>query len=346
MRERNKITMYPKVSVVIPNWNGKRYLEMCILSLMNQTYLNYEIILVDNGSTDGSVELVKRKFSNIKLIKLNENTGFARSNNIGMNKAFEDEDVKYIACLNNDTKVDENWLMELVRVAQSEEKIGMCQSKLLLFSNPELIDRAGFQISYDGFGRVIGSGDREKLAIYNKNREIFGADGAAVLYKREMLEDINLNNEFFDEDFFAYAEDLDLAWRARLMGWICIFVPNAIIYHVHSATGGYRSIFKAYHLERNRIWLIVKNFPLKYLILSIPYLAKKYISLIIGTKKERCIAREFIEKYSVLDTIKVLFSAYFGALKKIPTMIKKRYQIQKNKKVGSTEINLWFTKYY
>jgi len=256
---------YPFVSVVIPNWNGKKHLEVCLLSLMAQTHTNFEIIIVDNGSSDQSVEFVKKNYSSVKLISNSDNLGFAKATNQGIIDALKNKNVKYIATLNNDTRVKAKWLEELVKVAESDVNIGSCQSKMLNFYQPNIIDTIGIRIfkSFSVTGRGQGEIDQGQ---YDEVEEIFGACAGAALYKREMLLKIGL----FDENFFAYLEDVDLAWRAHLAGWKCMYVPAAIVYHVHSATGGHKSSFSRYMGSRNRVWLIIKNASFKNLLYNLP----------------------------------------------------------------------------
>lgn len=236
-----------KVSIIIVNWNGKRYLNECLASAFNQTYLNYNVILVDNGSNDGSIEFVKEKYPEVKIIKLDKNYGFAKGSNIGMKEALKDKDVKYIALLNNDTKVDKIWLSELVKVAENEEKIGICTSKILRMD----------KLTIDSTGQVLRLGmlvDRGHNKIdrgqYDDKSDIFSACAAACLYKREMLGEIGL----FDESFFAYYEDAELSWRAYKNGWKARYVPTSIVYHKGGGTSK-----KSKEFEREMGFLCARN---------------------------------------------------------------------------------------
>jgi GT2 family glycosyltransferase len=224
-----------KAAFIIVNWNGKKLLKNCLDAVFNQTYSNFDVYFVDNGSEDGSSDYVSENYSDVNVIQLDKNTGFAKGNNIGIKKALKDKEVDYIVAINNDTKAEADFLEKLVASVSEEEKIGAVAPKIKFFYEPELIDSVGVLIHFDGGG--LSRGNREKdLGQFDKREEIFGACGGAVLYTREMLEDIGNNNEFFDEIFFAYYEDLDLAWRAKLRGWKTVSCPQAIIHHVHSAT--------------------------------------------------------------------------------------------------------------
>ena len=182
-------------AIIIVNWNGKRFLKDCLDSLFNQTYKKFKVILVDNDSKDGSQKFVEKNYPKVQLIKLDYNFGFSRGNNIGIMEAFKDESIKYIVCLNNDTKVDKNWLKELIKIVDLNPRIGICQSKILYYNNPKIINSVGILTSKDmtTVNRGIGEPDHGQ---YEEIEEIFGDCAASVLYTRKMLEDINVNNEF------------------------------------------------------------------------------------------------------------------------------------------------------
>ena len=262
-----------KVAIIIVNWNGLKYLEDCLISVYNQKYQNFYVYFVDNGSIDDSVNFVTNNFPKIKIIKLDRNTGFAKGNNEGIKEAFKDKDVEYIVCLNNDTIVDKNWLEELVKTAEKNSKIGGVSSKAY-FDDKITIQNAGLefykvlQVNKKG-GISIGFGltDLEAPELI-KDKEIFAPGGVAPLYKRDVLEKVlKRDGEIFDEDFFAYVEDLDLGLRIRSHGYICYLSANAKLIHLHSKTGGVASPFKSYYCERNSILTAIKNFSIFDLIL-------------------------------------------------------------------------------
>ena len=334
----------PKVSIIIVNWDGKKHLKECLTSIFNQTYDNYEVIFVDNGSTDGSVEFVEKNYSQVKLIKLDENYGFAEGNNIGIKKAFKDEMVKYIATVNNDTKTDRHWLKELIEVAESNDKIGSCASKMLKYYDHTVIDSAGFYIIKDGGAIDRGTGELD-TGSFSTKEEVFGACAGAALYRRDMLNQIGL----FDEEYFAYFEDVDLAWRYRLRGWICIYVPSAIVYHKQSATGVMFSPFKTYHLQRNRLWTVVKNYPVQYIPQSIIYLIKRYLLVIYSSVKYRAsqntYASRFLNKSLKKEMVKSVIKALIAAIIGMPRMYMKRKKILSSRSVSNSEIKSWFNKF-
>jgi GT2 family glycosyltransferase len=218
-----------KAVIIIVNWNGLLFLNDCLTAAEQQTYENSEIILVDNGSTDGSIDFVKHHFPSVNIIELERNFGFAKANNIAMREALQKK-TNYISLLNNDTKADKRWLESLVYVSKMNEKIGMCASKMLLMSDPSIIDSTGHvflsgKIGDRGHGE-IDSGQ------YDDKTDVIGACAGACLYRREMLEDIGL----FDESFITYYEDAELSWRAYNKGWKAKYVPDAIVLHHHGGT--------------------------------------------------------------------------------------------------------------
>ena len=251
------------VSVVILNFNGKKFLSKCLSSLFKSDYPNFEVILVDNASTDESIELVQRYFcqySNLRIICNNRNLGFAEGNNIGAKAAKG----KYVVFLNNDTEVDPEWLKELVMVLESDETIGAAQSKLLLFDR-KTIDSAGDFINFYGKGWMRGCGEEDKDQ-YDRIDEIFSARGAGMIVRRQILRKV----DYFDSDFFMICEDIDLCWRVRLNGYKVVFVPRSIIYHFGSGTRKKfeRPAQSQYYNTRNSLVMLIKNYNLKNLLMG------------------------------------------------------------------------------
>jgi GT2 family glycosyltransferase len=251
-----------QVAVVIVNWDGLHHLQGCLPALFAQTFTDFEVVLVDNGSSDGSVEWVEARFPQVRLIRNEANVGFAMANN----QAIRATRTEFIATLNNDTRVEPGWLAALVAAAESASSVGMVASKMLFADRPGMINSAGIALDPVGIAwdRLGGNTDDpgEKDPV-----EVFGPCAGAALYRRTMLDQIGL----FDEDFFAYMEDVDLAWRARLAGWRCLYAPVARVTHVHSATGVEGSPFKSRLLGRNKVWLIAKNYqPTGRLLAHLP----------------------------------------------------------------------------
>jgi GT2 family glycosyltransferase len=251
----------PSVDVVIVNWNGLKYLAPCLEALARQTFADFQVWLVDNGSTDGSVEFLRDRYPNVHLICNPDNRGFAEANNQGIRAGH----AEYVATLNNDTVADAGWLEALVRVLDENPGVGTAASVMLFADRPEVINSAGIAVDRAGIAWDL-QGGQPVSAIQKHPTPVFGACAGAALYRRAMLDEIGL----FDEDFFAYLEDVDLAWRAQWAGWQALCVPQARVLHHHSATGGEGSPFKNRLLGRNKVWLIAKNYPTPQLWLYLP----------------------------------------------------------------------------
>ena len=239
------------ITVIVVNWNGKRHIEKCIRGLVQQTLEDFSIILVDNGSKDGSLELISKKYPDIKTIALNRNVGFAAANNIAL-KNIKSE---YVALLNNDAFPHPQWLEKLKDAIKENPEAGSVASKMLLYSNNELIDRAGDSYTIAGAGQLRGRG--ASSGNYHSREFVFGACAGAALYKTALFQDIG----GFDEDFFILYEDVDLSFRSQLAGYRCIYNPEAIVYHVCSGSIGEDTHTSVYYGHRNLEWVYIKNMP-------------------------------------------------------------------------------------
>jgi GT2 family glycosyltransferase len=250
------------VAVIILNWNGRTLLAECLPPLLAQTFTDFEVILVDNGSTDGSAAWVQTHFPCVRIIRNPTNLGFAPANN----QAIRATQAEFIALLNNDTRAAPEWLQTLVQVMCADPQIGMVASKILLADNPDTVDSAGIAIDRAGIAWGLGGGEPDRPVEPAPVVEVFGASGGAAFYRRAMLDEIGL----LDEDFFAYLEDVDLAWRAQWAGWRCVYAPAAVVLHHHSATSARIPELKSRLLGRNKIWLLAKNYPFPHLLLYFP----------------------------------------------------------------------------
>lgn len=304
--------MSEKVVVVIPNWSGQQYLEACLSSILQQTCSSLKVILVDNGSTDGSVEFVSQRFPRVEIIRNEENLGFAHANNM----AIRASDSEYVATVNNDVQLDPCWLEEMLRVADSNPDAGMFACKMLYYHCPELIDSAGIWVDKSGtaWNRLCGERDEEQDL---QPIEVFGSCAGAALYRRETLESVSL----FDEDFFAYYEDVDLAWRTRLLAWRCLYIPAARAYHIHSATG---EEVKRYLIGRNKIFTIIKDYPMPQLLLFSPLILFYEMAAVTLSLLSRRDANPL--------------KGRLASLRYLPGMLEKRRNIQKQKAVGFSQI--------
>lgn len=239
-------------SVIIPNWNGEHLLRDCIESLERQSYQDFEIILVDNGSSDESVFLTRKFFPHVRIIKLNKNFGFAKAVNEGVKVSGAD----YAILLNNDTSVDKDWIKNLVRCADKHLEVVSVNSKLLNFYDRKKIDGAGILVNEVGQAKSIGWQEQDN-GQYDKKFYIFGATGGASLFRREDF--IKIGG--FDERFFMYSEEVDFAFRAQFLGYKSIFCPEALVFHKHKATSKKLPVHIEYWQFRNMTQTIIKDFP-------------------------------------------------------------------------------------
>jgi len=310
---------YPKVVIIILNWNGKEDTIECLGSLNHITYPNYEIILVDNGSMDGSVECFRGLYPEIEIIENEDNFGFAEGNNVGIRRAL-DKDSKYVLLLNNDTIVDRKFLMELVEVAESDDKIGAVQSKILRKDNSNIIDSAGQEINIFG-AKDIGFSEIDD-GRFDSIHDIFGGCAAACIYKKIIFEKVGL----FNKNFFILYEDVDLSWRIRLAGYSIVFAPASIVFHKRGISGGncelQTSSIILYHSNKNTLILYIKYLPISIILKTFPlFIHKVFIFLKMNNK---------------------LFDKSNDDVKYLASLIKHRKKIQSNKLIK--EINTKYLK--
>ena len=309
---------FPIISAVIPNWNGKTFLKECLDSLLNQTFKDYELILVDNGSNDGSVEFIKNNYPMVKILAQPTNRGVAAGLNIGIRESKG----KYIALFNNDIVVDRHWMSKMYRILEENNDVGFCASKMLFYIQPDIINAAGD--NFTNYGESINIGFKEKdCSQYNISRYVFSACAGAAIYRRAMLEEIGL----FDEDFITIYEDIDLGFRAQWRGWKCFYVSEAAVYHHGSATIGYSSPMHIFYLNRNNLNLIIKNLPLKLLLKYFYRFLIKQLKLSV--------------QFGVNGSFIAFTKGKLCTLGQILCMLKKRNEILSNRKVDSID-RYWY----
>lgn len=307
--------MGKKVTVQIVTYNSEKDILKCLDSIRKQTYKNFEVIVIDNKSTDNTVDLFKKESSYSKLILNTENTGFCKGHNIG----FKEGTGEYVMVLNPDVVLDKNFFEEVVNEMEKDSKIGLISGKILRmsyqFTPTNIIDSTGIILPRNKRAYDRGQGE-EDLGQYDEKRDIFGVCGAAAVYKREMLEDIKIDDEYFDENFFAYKEDVDLSWRARLFGWKCKYVPAAIAYHHRGWKKSSRKdqpTWLKIHSIKNRYLMIIKNEKFINLIKNIPWLLVTDVGIFFY-----CLFKEPQTLRYIIETVKL-----------IPSTLKKRKIIQK-----------------
>jgi len=320
--------MQKKAAIVTLNWNGLELIKNCLSSVYKQTYTNFSVYLTDNGSTDGSVEFIKKNYPQIDFKELGRNTGFAKASNEGIRLALSDPDVEYIVCLNNDTIVDPQWLQALIDQVDYEKKIDMVAS-LALFEDGN-VQSAGLFFDKNLMGAKVGGLSRgygENPSLHAQVKEVFAPSAGACLYTRRMLEDVGL----FDEDFFIYDEDFDLGLRAKNKGYRCVFTPFSKLIHLHSrSTGGAASPFKAFLAKRNAYFVAIKNFGIIDLILF-PFrdIIWNIKSLFPDNKGKNTSTKQLINRIGFARLILLMIKMYAQVLWYFPKMLIKRFKAQK-----------------
>jgi GT2 family glycosyltransferase len=313
------------ISIILLLWKNTDYLFDCLNALSAQTHQKFEIILMDNGSSEGALDGLSQKYPDLDLhlYKLETNFGYAVASNMGIGYARG----KYLALLNVDAFPEPDWLERLLEVAESNSN-AFFTSRQIQFKNPDYLDGEG-----DNY-HVSGYAWRNKYAspVYqlNKPQEVFSACGAAAFYPRQAF----LDAGGFDEDYFSYHEDVDLGFRLRLRGLSCFLVPQAVVHHVGSASTGKRSDFSVYYGHRNLVWTYFKNMPLGLFWLYLPlHIVVNFFFLIYFTLKGQG---------------RVIWCAKLDALRGLPAMLKKRQAVQRDRQVSAAEIHRmlsrnWFT---
>jgi GT2 family glycosyltransferase len=304
------------VSVIIPNWNGVEFLPACLESLLAQTYTAFRTVVVDNASSDGSVALIETKFPEVSILRLDENKGFGAAMNIALREARSD----YVACLNNDTEADPAWLGELVACLARHPRAAAATSKMLNMNERERIDDCGDILTAYFRAYARGRGEQD-AGQYDEEEQVFGASGGASLWRSDVVHELG----YFDEDLFAYYEDVDLSFRANLAGYECWYAPRAIVFHAGGGTSRRQaSEFAYYHSVRNRWSMIVKNGPAPLLWRSSPRIAfAEMLSL----------AKAVTERKTIL-TLK----AHRDVVRALPGWARRRKEVQRMRNISAGEL--------
>lgn len=250
-----------KVSVIVLNWNNLEIIEMCLDSLLAQTYDNLEIVVVDNASTDGSLQFIREKYPQVVVSPQSKNLGFAG----GVNRGIEKSSGEYVALLNSDAQADPNWISMLLVSMLQGDRVAACGSKMLDYSDRKVIDSTGIRMFSSGRATDRGYGEID-VGQYDQMEEIFGACGGAVLFDKRVIQSLG----GFDENFFVYLEDVDLAWRLRNAGYKTLYCPEAIVYHMRSRSTSKTSFTQRFYGGRNRILILLKNMPVRQLLANFP----------------------------------------------------------------------------
>ena len=307
----------PLISIIIVYWNSSTYLPRCLDCLLKQTFRDFEIIIIDNGSTDHGTEALEHKYPglNFRLERLHSNLGFATANNLGARMARG----RWLILLNADAFPEDDWLENLLAAAEAYPHGASFSSRQIQANNPKFLDGAGDAYHVSGFAWRIGLG--YPADIYGVTfSELFSPCAAAAMYLRQAF----LDAGGFDEDFFSYYEDVDLGFRLQLKNYRCFYVPKAIVHHIGSVSFGVRSDFAFYHAHRNLVWSFVKNMPSRLLLRYLP--AHILANLI------------YVIYYTLLGRGKVLWKAKWDALCGLPGALEKRREIQANKQASNTDL--------
>lgn len=306
-----------EASVIIPNWNGKHLLNICLSSLQKQKLKNFETIVMDNGSTDGSADYIKKYFPKVRVIRLDKNYGFTRAVNVGIKESKSD----YLILLNNDTQADKYYLEFLVKAATNHQEVSFVAAKMLNFYKRNIIDSSGDAVDVVGHSYNIGFGEKDSPK-FNKAGYIFLATAGGSLFKKEIF----LKVGYFDEDYHTYMEDVDLCLRAQLMGFKGWYEPKAILYHIRKATSSKILPMSEYWHFRNMTQNIIKDYPMSLLIKNFNWLK----ILLVNINTVRYMATKGFIWQAVKTEVYLLIN--------FPKLLKKRALIQKSKIVSDDYI--------
>lgn len=318
------------VTVIVVNWNRREFLRECLASIEKQvtyagTAFPAEIIVVDNGSDDGSSEQVRSEFPTVQLIQNSENRGFCAANNQGIAAARSAR----IALLNNDASAHPHWLAELTAALDRNSTTGMAASKILQYESPGRIDKAGHILYLDGQNRGRGTGELDH-GQYDGPLSLGWPDGCAAMYRKAMLDQIG----GFDEDLFAYADDAELGLRARIAGWECAYAPKAVVRHRRGATLGRGNPRRVFLIERNRILLAAKLFPWRLLVLN-PYYFLRRLAAASGQPGDLAAFPGWRGKLTLAGAI---LKADLAALWLLPHFLAKRREIRRIARLRGREL--------
>lgn len=327
----------PFFSVIILNWNGRHLLEECLDAVLVQSFRDFETIVVENGSTDGSTEFLETRYgTRIRLILLDKNAGFGGGNNRGIEAARG----RWIVFLNNDTQADPLWLEQLYRAVSRHPEIAIFACKVLNYYRRDEIDTVGHLLYPDGLNRGRGRLERD-AGQYDREEEVFFPSGCAAAFRKDLLDAIG----GFDESFFAYGDDTELGLRARLFGARCLLVPGAIVYHKYSATSGTYSKFKVYQVERNRVWVILKYFPLRWILASPFYTIARMGHHAAAALRGRGAAGKFTETGSVWVLFRTVLRAYRDALAQLPAVLAERRKTRHLRRIPREQFTEWLRRF-
>jgi GT2 family glycosyltransferase len=305
----------PVISVIILNWNGKHFLEDCLGAMRRQTFRDFETILVDNGSQDGSVEYVRTQFPEVSVVALPDNRGFTGGNIAGYKQASGN----LVVLLNNDTEAHPNWLDEIDKASQLYPQAGSFASKMMYFNERGRVENCGLDLGIAGAVVERGRDDPDGTE-WSRATKVFGACAGAAAYRRTMLDHIG----FLDPDFFVFYEDVDLSFRAQLHGYECLYVPGAIVYHRYRVTMGKSPLRTVFYSQRNVEFVYLKNMPAGLILRSLPQRLLYEMGAAIYFAKQ--------------GAGSAFLRAKLDALRSLPSVLQKRREIQRKRIITDSQL--------
>jgi GT2 family glycosyltransferase len=307
------------LAVIALTYNGRHLLETFLPSLAAQHFRDFQVVIVDNGSSDGTVEWLAESWPDVRVVALKDNLGVTAALNVCLEAAAGAD---LVGLFNNDIELHPDCLGELVAAMRGHLDAGSAAAKLLDFAERDVIDGAGDIFFWQGTGWRRGQGEVDQ-GQYDQPQPVFGACGGAAVYRRAALDAVGS----FDDDFFAFFEDVDWALRAQLAGFSCRYVPSAIAYHMGSATlGKGMTDFARYHLWRNSIWLVAKDYPVEALIRHAPALARAQLANLVVAARERKLI--------------IWWRSLRDALLGLPKLLRKRWRVQRTRVIRVAELDL------
>jgi GT2 family glycosyltransferase len=324
----------PCVTIAIPTLLGGPTLQSCLESLQRQTFRDFEVVVVNNGSDETVVGPVPAGLQ-FRVLSPGANIGFGAA----INLAVTDSTAEFIASLNDDTVPDEHWIERLVAAMKANSRVGLCASRIQLFGT-SAVDSAGILVCGDGSSKQRGH--LQPSADWLVSGEALLPSGCAGLYRRRMLDEIGL----FDEDFFLYCEDTDLGLRACWAGWQCRYVADALVYHHYSRTAGAFSPLKARYVERNRLWVAIKNFPCLRLLMVPAVSLFRYAWQLRAIRDDRGASAAFIRAgYSAGDVLRIVWNAYLETAMYLPALLRKRALCRSRRRINPAEFSRLLDRY-
>jgi len=333
-----------QVTIVIPHFNGIERIKECLDSLSVQTFQDFKIVIVDNKSTDGSQDFLRNNYSQVELLELEKNTGFAYAVNRGIDWAIKSGS-EYVFVLNNDTILDLKCLEQLVLGLEKYPHASSVQPKILNAFHKDRVDSMGIVVTHDmsALNKYQSAYDRD---MASDDQEILGATGCAALYRAGALRAIQFSDgNYFDETYFAFYEDVDMSFRLRYQGFTSWCIPSAVLYHAHSATAISYSGFKSFHIHRNHLYNVIKDMPFPKILSMFWRIPFRYILLLSSIVVKKGPSHRLGKNVGKSHMISMVIRSWWDFFKSLPVLISKRRFIMDKKKVSLHDAKQWFEKF-